>query len=63
VQCERFCPQVALSLRRAINPAASVREQAAQVSMVLAAFDDGPFSVDGAKEAAACRGAIRGLAM
>ena len=41
----------------------AVREQAAQVSGVLAAFDDGPFCVDGATEAAACRGAIRGLAM
>lgn len=63
VQCERFCPQVAPSLRRAVDTAAPVREQAAQVSMVLAAFDDGPFCIDGATEAAACQGAIRGLAM
>jgi hypothetical protein len=63
VQYERFCPQVAPSLRRAVATGEPVREQAAQVSMVLAAFDDSPFSVDGATEAAACRGALRGLAM
>jgi hypothetical protein len=62
-QCERLWPEAAPSLLRAIDAAAPVREQAAQVSMVLAAFGDGPFCVDGATEAAACRGAIRGLAM
>jgi hypothetical protein len=62
-QCERLWPEAAPSLRRAVDAAAPVREQAAQVSGVLAALDDSPFSVDGATEAAACRGAIRGLAM
>jgi len=62
-QRERLWPQVAPSMRRAVDATAPVREQAGQVSGVLAAFDDGPFCIDGAKEAAACRGAIRGLAM
>jgi hypothetical protein len=50
-------------MQRAVDATAPVRKQAAQVSMALAAFGDGPFCIDGAQEAAACRGAIRGLAM
>lgn len=62
-QRDRLCPQAAPSMQRAVDTTAPVRKQAAQVSMVLAAFGDGPFCIGGAQEAAACRGAIRGLAM
>lgn len=60
---ERLFAKVAPSMRRAVDAVASVRKQAAQVSLMLAAFDDGPFCLEGAKEDAACRGALRGLAM
>lgn len=62
-QRDRLCPPAAPSMQRAVDATAPVRKQAGQVSMVLAAFGDGPLCIDGAQEAAACRGAIRGLAM
>lgn len=62
-QRERLWPRAEPSLRRAVDADASVRQQAAQVSTVLAAFDSGLVFAEAPEETAAWQGALWGLAM